>query len=50
MSNVPVEALEELADEWEDQADNPELADMARHRVWEDAKQLRELIEEHRDE
>jgi len=49
MSNVPIEALEELADEWEERASSYTLMrDGVEYKTC--AEELRETIEEHKDE
>jgi hypothetical protein len=38
--------LKELVDKWKEDADNPNLSQMARQRTWEDAKELEKVINE----
>ena len=40
------EILKELVDKWKEDADNPQLTQMARQRAWQDAKQLEKVINE----
>jgi len=40
------DSLRELVEKWEEDADNPDLSQMARQRAWKDAKQLEKIINE----
>jgi len=46
-ARVPVGELRELVAEWREDSNNPDLAPMARHNAWDNAKRLTEVIEKY---